>query len=153
MSSECVLEFRSPGDDAWYSARVAVEGEVLRVNYLGFSEEDDEVFRASSFKSRREVDVFKDRFRAVSIQVEDSNCSEVVTGDRVCASFSFHDDDVRFYDAFVDGVLTPHSQKCLFFFFFFFIIACLLNPHFIQFYSIKKINKEFAGIVLIGGAS
>jgi len=149
MSSECVLEFRSPGDDAWYSARVAVEGEVLRVNYLGFSEEDDEVFRASSFKSRREVDVFKDRFRAVSIQVEDSNCSEVVTGDRVCASFSFHDDDVRFYDAFVDGVLTPHSQKCL----FFFIIACLLNPHFIQFYSIKKINKEFAGIVLIGGAS
>jgi len=119
MSSECVLEFRSPGDDAWYSARVAVEGEVLRVNYLGFSEEDDEVFRASSFKSRREVDVFKDRFRAVSIQVEDSNCSEVVTGDRVCASFSFHDDDVRFYDAFVDGVLTPHSQKCLFFFFFF----------------------------------
>jgi len=140
MSSECVLEFRSPGDDAWYSARVAVEGEVLRVNYLGFSEEDDEVFRASSFKSRREVDVFKDRFRAVSIQVEDSNCSEVVTGDRVCASFSFHDDDVRFYDAFVDGLLTPHYKKFLFFFFFFFYHCMSFKP---TLYSIlfNKKNK------------
>jgi hypothetical protein len=95
MSSESVLEFRSAGDDAWYSARVGLEGEVLRVKYLGFSEDDE------------------DRFRAVSVQVQDSDCSEVVTGDRVCASFSFHDNDVRFYDAVVDGVLTPHSKKCL----------------------------------------
>ncbi|XP_062152978.1 uncharacterized protein LOC133861253 isoform X2 [Alnus glutinosa] len=112
MSSESVLEFRSAGDDAWYSARVGLEGEVLRVKYLGFSEDDDEVFRASDFKSRREVDEFKDRFRAVSVQVQDSDCSEVVTGDRVCASFSFHDNDVRFYDAVVDGVeRREHAQK------------------------------------------
>jgi hypothetical protein len=128
MSSESVLEFRSAGDDAWYSARVGLEGEVLRVKYLGFSEDDDEVFRASDFKSRREVDEFKDRFRAVSVQVQDSDCSEVVTGDRVCASFSFHDNDVRFYDALVDGVLTPHSKKCL-------LLSLSFKP---TLYSIRK---------------
>jgi hypothetical protein len=103
MSSESGLEFRSVADDAWYYARVGLEGEVLRVKFLGFSEEDDEVFRASDFKSRREVEEFKDRFRAASVQLQDSACSEV----------SFHDNDVRFYDAVVDGVHTPHSQKCL----------------------------------------
>jgi hypothetical protein len=113
MSSESGLEFRSVADDAWYYARVGLEGEVLRVKFLGFSEEDDEVFRASDFKSRREVEEFKDRFRAASVQLQDSACSEVVAGDRVCACFSFHFNDVRFYDAVVDGVHTPHSQKCL----------------------------------------
>ncbi|XP_059449652.1 uncharacterized protein LOC132180743 isoform X2 [Corylus avellana] len=115
MSSESVLEFRA-GDDAWYSVRVELEGEeeeeVLRVKYLGFSEEEDNKFRASDFKSGREVEKFKDRFRAVSVQVQDSDCSKVVTGNRVCASYSDRDDDVRFYDAFVDGVeRREHARK------------------------------------------
>jgi hypothetical protein len=118
MSSESVLEFRA-GDGAWYSVRVELEGEeeVLRVKYVGFTEEEDNKFRASDFKSRTEVEKFMDRFRAVSVQVQDSDCSKVVTGNRVCASYSERDDDVRFYDAVIDGVLTPHSQKCLLFLF------------------------------------
>ncbi|XP_065629082.1 splicing factor U2af large subunit A-like [Quercus suber] len=44
------------------------------------------------------------RFRPISVQVQDSDCSKVSVGDIVCASFAFREDNVRFYDALVDGI-------------------------------------------------
>nr|POF10433.1 hypothetical protein CFP56_04659 [Quercus suber] len=49
------------------------------------------------------VDKRERRFRPISVQVQDSDCSKVSVGDIVCASFAFREDDVCFYDALVDG--------------------------------------------------
>lgn len=104
-------EFRYRADDAWYSVRVILEGElgeVLRVKYDNFPDNNDNVFIAESFKSEEELYEFIARFRKVSAQLQDQDCSKVVKGNRVCASDSFGHDDVHFYDAIVDGVGTTN---------------------------------------------
>ncbi len=103
---EAELEYRSDGDDAWYSVTVVLEenGDVLRVKYCGFSEEHDKVYRGSELKSKSELRQVMDRFRPLSAQLQDSDCTNLSLGDVVCASFSFLHDDVRFYDAVLDGV-------------------------------------------------
>ncbi|XP_024026652.1 uncharacterized protein LOC21388354 isoform X2 [Morus notabilis] len=106
---EATLEFRSYGDDAWYSVRVWAEGdsgdgEHLRVRYCGFPDAHDNVFRRDDFGELKKLDDFAARFRPISLQLQDSECSRAPTGLLVCASHYFRDDDVRFYDALVEAV-------------------------------------------------
>lgn len=98
------IDFRAEGDDAWYSATVELDGDVLRLKYCDFSEKHDQILKAGDFKSLSEIELFEDRFRPASVQAQDSECSKVLEGDVVCASSTFENDDLRFYDALVDGV-------------------------------------------------
>ncbi|XAR55245.1 hypothetical protein NMG60_11035266 [Bertholletia excelsa] len=94
------LEFRATVDDAWYAVRVVPENDdSLVVKFLGFVEACDERFRASDFKTLDAVDDFLQRFRLVSEQLQDSQCSTLIAGTTVCSPIVFADDDVRFYDA------------------------------------------------------
>ncbi|KAM3684511.1 hypothetical protein ACJW31_11G049100 [Castanea mollissima] len=110
---EAEMEYRADVDDAWYSVRVVAEenGDVLRVKFCGFSEEFDKVLRGSELKSKRDIHNLSERFRPISVQVQDSDCSKVSAGDIVCASFGFREDDVRFYDALVDGSCKQIDPK------------------------------------------
>ncbi|XP_041007032.1 uncharacterized protein LOC121251754 isoform X3 [Juglans microcarpa x Juglans regia] len=106
------LDFRATSDDAWYSVMVELDGDFMRLQYCGFSEEHDQAFKASDFKSLSEVDDFEARFRPMSVQVQDSECHKVLQGDVVCTAFSFQHEDVRFYDALVEGVEhREHASK------------------------------------------
>ncbi|XP_031274510.1 uncharacterized protein LOC116132976 [Pistacia vera] len=115
------LEFRSYADDAWYSAQLLLDrdGEKLTVRLLNFPPENEETFSASKFKSLQKLEEFEGRFRPVSVQLQDSECSEVVAGLRVCASHAFNDNDFRFFDAVVENVIhRKHSfasgeEECL----------------------------------------
>lgn len=102
-------EFRSYQDDAWYSVQLLLEGETsekLRVKYDEFPADSDDVFLANNFKSEDELYDLLGRFRKVSGQLQDPNCSKVVKGMRVCASDTFAAGEVLFYDAIVDDVRT-----------------------------------------------
>ncbi|KAI4308555.1 hypothetical protein L6164_031614 [Bauhinia variegata] len=105
------VEFRSYNDDAWYSVAVVLESEVLRVKYQGFSDEHDNEFDVKGFSSLEQLSEFEGRFRHVSDQLQDNECDTIVEGMTVCASFVFEDNDVRFYDANVDGV--KHEEHTL----------------------------------------
>ena len=122
-AAESELEFRAEGDDAWYSVLVAAQGERLTVKYVGFSDNLDEVFEASRFESFEELKEFEGRFRPVSVQLQDEECSKAVEGLPVCASHSFNGFDLRFYDAVIEHVSTLLlSATLLFFLLFFFSI-------------------------------
>ncbi|KAI8008683.1 hypothetical protein LOK49_LG07G02773 [Camellia lanceoleosa] len=99
------LEFRSTLDDAWYSVRVVLSDDnTLVVKFWNFSESTDESFGVGDFKTIEAVEEFVRRFRLPSQQLQDSQCSRLVEGIGVCASFTFSDDDIRFYDAVVEAV-------------------------------------------------
>ncbi|XP_039005743.1 uncharacterized protein LOC120133163 isoform X2 [Hibiscus syriacus] len=102
------MEFRSYPDDAWYSVRLLLEGdrsEKLRIKYDKFPDDIDDVFPAENFKSENEIHDFVGRIRKVSAQLQDHDCPKVVKGMRVCASDTFADGEVLFYDAIVDDIL------------------------------------------------
>ncbi|WOK95234.1 hypothetical protein Cni_G03941 [Canna indica] len=100
------LDFRSLSDDAWYSVRLVVEGKAaLRVMYCNFSSDLDEMYHGDGFAALREVEDFKTRFRVPSTQLQDEDCWRVNKGTVVCASHTFGETDVRFYDAIVDSVM------------------------------------------------
>ncbi|GMI85651.1 hypothetical protein HRI_002234400 [Hibiscus trionum] len=107
-------EFQSYLDDAWYNVRVLFEGvfgDKLRVKYENFTDDHDNVFVADSFKSEDELYDFIRRFRKTSSQLQDTDCSKVEEGMRVCAAGVFSNGDVRFYDAIVEDVLHKvHSN-------------------------------------------
>ncbi|KAK1589067.1 hypothetical protein Q3G72_030175 [Acer saccharum] len=100
------LEFRSYVDDAWYSVRVAFDGRAggkLIVRYFNFPDDNDSVYEAGKFFTFEELDDFASRFRPVSVQLQDSECRDVVIdGLLVCTSHAFTDNDVLFYDAVVE---------------------------------------------------
>lgn len=98
------VEFKSYNDDAWYTVAVFLEGETLRIKYSGFSDEQDNLFEPTDFQTLKHLDEFKERFRPLSKQLQDNECRQLVQGVKVCACHSFSNDDVRFYDAVVDGV-------------------------------------------------
>ncbi|XP_059661272.1 uncharacterized protein LOC132307502 [Cornus florida] len=98
------LEYRSTADDAWYCVQVVLESESFMVNFVDFVEAMNERFNAGDFQTLQAVDDFVRRFRPVSAQVQDSQCSKIVEGLTVCSSFRFKCDDVRFYDAVVEAV-------------------------------------------------
>ncbi|XP_038888478.1 uncharacterized protein LOC120078315 isoform X2 [Benincasa hispida] len=96
------IEFQCD-DDAWYNVTVKLEGDDLRISYCEFGEEHDNVFNANHFRSLSELSNFEARFRPLSRQLQDSECPNVDPGMPVCASYSSQADDVRFYDALVEG--------------------------------------------------
>lgn len=99
-------EFRSYPDDAWYSVRAVHDGEKLRIKYSNFPGDHDDVFEASKFESLEKLEEFRCRFRRMSVQLQDRECSKVAEGLYLCASHAFSDYDVRFYDAVVEHVRT-----------------------------------------------
>lgn len=102
LSPECAIEFRAFEDDAWYSVKLLPErDDDLRIKYVNLSEEHDFVFKARNLK---ELEDFEGRFRNVSAQLQDNECRSVVEGMKVCASHSFSNGDIRFYDALVKEV-------------------------------------------------
>ncbi|TKY68430.1 disease resistance protein RPM [Spatholobus suberectus] len=106
------MEFRAYKDDAWYSVSVLLGGETLTVKYLNFSDEHDNAFEASQFGDRKQLEDFEERFRPLSRQLQDSECRLLAEGVRVCACRCFGEDELRFYDAVVDGVQkSEHSWK------------------------------------------
>lgn len=101
-------------DDAWYSARALLDGNTLTVKLEDFPESiHDEVFNSGDFATSEAVDKFRERFRPLSRPLEDSECSIVVEGMLVCATFK-GDGQVRFFDAVVEAVnYAEHSSdKC-----------------------------------------
>ncbi|KAM1919763.1 hypothetical protein ACFX15_023665 [Malus domestica] len=110
------MEFRSYKDDAWYDVRIETEGGNgcgggrlrLRIKFLGFHDDQDEFADANNFWSVSDVAELRSRFRSMSAQLQDSECSQVNRGMIVCAAHSALPDDRRFYDAVVDDVV--HSK-------------------------------------------
>ncbi|KAK7260710.1 hypothetical protein RIF29_26980 [Crotalaria pallida] len=111
-SPDYTVEFRAYKDDAWYTVTVLLVGETLNIKYLNFSDDHDDLYKPTDFKTLEERNEFKARFRPLSKQVQDNECRQLVKGVKVCACHSFGDDDVRFYDAFVDEVQeNEHTTK------------------------------------------
>ncbi|PRQ50443.1 putative SAWADEE domain-containing protein [Rosa chinensis] len=101
------MEFRSGVDDAWYAVKIYTEdnsAERLTVKFCNFEDEYDEVYEAKDLTSANHMTNFLSRFRLVSIQVQDSECPNVVEGMLVCAAVSVTPDNCRFYDAVVNRV-------------------------------------------------
>src|ERR1044072_2733539 len=98
-------EFRTYSDDAWYKVCVTMEGdETLRVHYENFSHNQDTLFLPSQFHSLDRLHDFQHRFRPESRQLQDAECRNLHPGTKVCASFEFSHDDLRFYDAVIHKV-------------------------------------------------
>ncbi|GLT73827.1 hypothetical protein SLA2020_456600 [Shorea laevis] len=112
-------EFRSHVDDAWYSVSLLAEGNKLRVRFLNFPDSHDAVYDALELNNEASLKDLKGRIRKLSAQLQDGECSNVLPGTLVCASHSFGPNDVRFYDAVVEGVQQKtHSfakgeEECL----------------------------------------
>ncbi|KAJ9560723.1 hypothetical protein OSB04_005883 [Centaurea solstitialis] len=113
------LDYRSKKDEAWYTAAVLLEddgkGKQLRVKFRDFEDSCfDEVFSIADFSTKSELQEFLPRFRRVSVPIEDNECSRVISGMIVCATYK-GDGSVRFFDAIVDDVrYKEHTpEKCL----------------------------------------
>ncbi|KAL4555349.1 hypothetical protein LXL04_037967 [Taraxacum kok-saghyz] len=110
------LDYRSKNDDAWYTAGVVLEkGKQLRVKLESFeSSDDDEVFSTANFSKHHEIEEFLDRFRPVSVPFDHDECSTLIEGTKVCATYTY-DGSVRYFDAIVDAVyFKEHTpEKCL----------------------------------------
>lgn len=107
MRLKMALEFRSYKDDAWYDARVVTEGRGgrrLRIKFFNFGDEEDEVVHAKHLKKLEDVDALRSRFRKISIQFQDSDCSRVEPGLLVCAARPVGANDRKFYDAILKEV-------------------------------------------------
>nr|XP_019067223.1 uncharacterized protein LOC101254273 isoform X3 [Solanum lycopersicum] len=99
------LEHRYKGDDSWYGVLVTVDGETMTVKFEGYPEKFDVKFLADDLKSKEEMDEFVRRFRNVSPQLQDNECSSVKEGMIVCAACNaFGKDDMLFYDAVVEAI-------------------------------------------------
>ncbi|KAJ4827258.1 hypothetical protein Tsubulata_028890 [Turnera subulata] len=98
------VEFRNPEDDAWYSVRTVLDGDKLFVKYQSFTDEDDYVVSPAKFRTREELLTFHHRFRRVSSQVQDSECSSLAPNALLCVSHSFAPSANQFYDALLDEV-------------------------------------------------
>lgn len=108
------LEFRSQLDDAWYDARIVMDGyDRLRVKFIGFPDDHDDVFDANNLTSFKDIAEFRRRFRPVSVQVQDNECPQVAKGTLVCVAHAICPDDRRFYDAVVYKVSFPPSLPSL----------------------------------------
>jgi hypothetical protein len=88
----------------------------LRVKFEKFTDDVDQVYDTSRFGSLEDLLKFEQRFRPLSVQVQDHQCDVLVQDVKVCASRSFGPDDLRFYDALVDSVSHFFSFCCCFFF-------------------------------------
>ncbi|KAK8926204.1 hypothetical protein KSP39_PZI018050 [Platanthera zijinensis] len=99
-----LVEFRAADDDAWYSVRLRLADHKLRIMYCEFSEASDVVFSAESFPDLESIEKFRQRFRHISMQLQDRDCDRIVKGMQVCASQRFGEEELKFYDAAVQSV-------------------------------------------------
>ncbi|XP_047331247.1 uncharacterized protein LOC124934786 [Impatiens glandulifera] len=112
------IEFRSTANDSWYSARAVMEDDSIIINLQSFPK-SSEKFTISDFKTFDSVDDFIHRFRSLSNQLQDTECSKVIKGMKVCASYAFSPNDIRFYDALVEMVnnvehsFVNEEEQCL----------------------------------------
>ncbi|XP_050379879.1 uncharacterized protein LOC126797269 [Argentina anserina] len=107
------LEFKSYKDDAWYDARVVAEGRRyprLRIKFCNFDDDEDECVYAKDLKSLQDVGALRSRFRKISGQFQDSDCSRVEPGLPVCASRRVGADELKFYDAVLTGVVKKEHR-------------------------------------------
>ncbi|CAN7081681.1 unnamed protein product [Brassica oleracea var. botrytis] len=98
------IEFRSPEDEAWYGVDVWELCDSLVVTFNGFSFEYDEVYSPEDFKNSDELKEFEERFRACSVQMQDTECATLAQGTKVCATCPSVAGEVKFYDAIVVNV-------------------------------------------------
>lgn len=102
------LEYKDE-DDAWYTAKVVLcegHGDVetsLIVKLQGFTEANVK-YTVGQFQTLAEVEEFVKRFRPLSVQLQDRECSKVTEGIKVCAALSCRDNDLRYFDAVVEAV-------------------------------------------------
>ncbi|KAJ0263302.1 SAWADEE protein [Hirschfeldia incana] len=99
------IEFRSPEDEAWYGVDVWELCDSLVVTFNGFSCEYDEVYSPEDFKNSDELKEFEERFRACSVQMQDTECATLAQGTKVCATCPSVAGEVKFYDAIVVNVV------------------------------------------------
>ncbi|KAJ4831660.1 hypothetical protein Tsubulata_041536 [Turnera subulata] len=104
------MEYQHPDDNAWYDVGLAFDGETLRLSYAGFPEEQDETFPVGKLETAEELEAFRGRFRRSSVQLQDHECSKIVHGKAVCASYQFENGEVKFYDALVVEVLNEEHE-------------------------------------------
>ncbi|KAL8144813.1 hypothetical protein AgCh_003142 [Apium graveolens] len=95
------LEFRCADDDAWYSVRSVLSYDTLTIQFENFPERS---YTVSDFDSVEKIDEFAQRVRPVSTQLQDFECYKIKEGMRVCASLSWREDDLRYYDAVVEAI-------------------------------------------------
>lgn len=108
------IEFRSPEDEAWYGVDVWELCDSLVVTFNGFSCEYDEVYSPEDFKNSDELKEFEERFRACSVQMQDTECATLSRGTKVCATCPSVAGEVKFYDAVVVNVRKTQVLKSRF---------------------------------------
>lgn len=108
------IEFRSPEDEAWYGVDVWELCDSLVVTFNGFSFEYDEVYSPEDFKNSDELKEFEERFRACSVQMQDTECATLAQGTKVCATCPSVAGEVKFYDAIVVNVRNAQILKSRF---------------------------------------
>ncbi|KAI3509658.1 hypothetical protein L1887_25107 [Cichorium endivia] len=109
------LDFRSTKDNAWYACGVVLDGKKLRVKFMDFVQScHDEIFSIADFSTHREIEQFLLRFRPTSEPIDENECSKVIEGMTVSATYTT-DGLVRFFDAIVDAVHYKEHKpdKCL----------------------------------------
>ncbi|RXI01474.1 hypothetical protein DVH24_014823 [Malus domestica] len=79
------VEFRSGLDAPWYDGKDGCDR--LRVKFVGYGDDHDEVYEVSELSSFNDIDEFRRRFRQVSVQVQDTECVSAATN---TAPFSQH---------------------------------------------------------------
>ncbi|KAI5018107.1 hypothetical protein ZWY2020_042995 [Hordeum vulgare] len=99
------MEYRAK-DGAWYSARVALQDESLRVMFEEFLEEFDEWHEpnAADLASPRGVAALRARFRPASPPLEDARCGDLRRGQHLCVFRAISDGERMYYDAVLDSV-------------------------------------------------
>ncbi|KAL5708717.1 hypothetical protein ACHQM5_019483 [Ranunculus cassubicifolius] len=97
-------------DEAWYSVRLTLHGETLTVKYCDHSDQFDLHFKAADFKDIKELEDFINKFRPLSVQLQDNQCHKVSKGQVVSAAYSVAPDDIRYHDAVVTDIkLSDHK--------------------------------------------
>ncbi|KAF6984512.1 hypothetical protein CFC21_002507 [Triticum aestivum] len=104
------LEYRAK-DGAWYGARMALQGDSLRVMFEEFREEFDEWHDpdAGDLASPGDVAALRARFRPASPPLEDARCGDLRRGQPLCVLRAMPDGERKYYDAVLDSV---RSSRC-----------------------------------------
>lgn len=93
-------------DGAWYDVDLSRHGDQLIIKYRALLSTFDEICEPGIFKAVEDINRFRDRFRPSSMQVQDSDCWKLIPGLKVCALYSFMDNDLRYYDGIINEVRT-----------------------------------------------
>uniref|UniRef100_A0ACD5TGY9 Uncharacterized protein n=1 Tax=Avena sativa TaxID=4498 RepID=A0ACD5TGY9_AVESA len=100
------LECRSLTDDAWYDARLLLQGGSLRVMFQDYVEELDDWYDpdAAELASPRGVAALRARFRVPSPPLDDARCGDLRHGQQLCVLCAMSNGERKYYDAVLDSV-------------------------------------------------